>query len=274
MENVAALRGRRGSDTLARLSGILEKYYRVEVTTLDAADYGVPQRRRRAVVVGERLDLDPLFRWPSPSHGVGGWVTVRDAIGDLPCPFEAPEAAANFPNHRRDNISALNRVRISHVPQGGGRADIPPELRLPCHRVSVEKAGHRSVYGRLHWDEPAGTITTKCNSFTRGRFAHPERNGNITMREAARLQSFPDDFVFTGATVPSAHQIGNAVPPLLAEHVGRAIMRALVRRSEDGVHGALPQSGVRLTEHGEDRNAESVWPASGHGQSVPALPGH
>ena len=111
----------------------------------------------------------------------------------------------------------MNRKRISFVPEGGGRADIPMEYRLPCHRVDVEKAGHRAVYGRLRWSDVAATITTKCNSFTRGRFAHPTEDRNITMREAARLQSFPDTFHFVGNKVEVAHQIGNAVPPKLAQ---------------------------------------------------------
>ena len=142
----------------------------------------------------------------------------------------APELA--IPNHQPDRISDLNRERISHVPEGGGRADIPYELRLPCHQVSVEVAGHRGVYGRLSWDQPAGTITTKCNSFTRGRFAHPVAHRNISMREAARIQSFPDDFVFEGSKVEVAHQIGNAVPPRLASELGKAIRSALLAKAQ------------------------------------------
>jgi DNA (cytosine-5)-methyltransferase 1 len=105
-------------------------------------------------------------------------------------------------------------------------------LRLPCHSVSVAVAGHRGVYGRLDWDKPAGTITTKCNSFTRGRFAHPKENRNITMREAARLQSFPDDFVFKGGTVDVAHQVGNAVPPQLAFEIASHLLRQLAEADQ------------------------------------------
>lgn len=231
MENVAAIRNRRGKAQLSQAIEFARTLgYRTDVNTLNAADFGVPQHRKRAFLVGERVDRPKAFIWPEPTHNSESWSTVRDAIGDLPCPFARPEAASRIPNHNRDNISAQNRRRISHVPMGGGRADIPEELRLPCHRVSVEKAGHRGVYGRLHWDKPAGTITTKCNSFTRGRFAHPVADRNITMREAARLQSFPDDFIFVGKTVPTAHQVGNAVPPLLARRLGEAVLVALERR--------------------------------------------
>jgi DNA (cytosine-5)-methyltransferase 1 len=181
-------------------------------------------------IVGERDDGMEYFEFPAPTHGPGRYVTVRSAIGDLPSPTSARALAERIANHEPDRVSELNRLRISHVPPGGGREHIPPELRLPCHQVSVDRAGHRNVYGRLHWDEPAGTITTKCNSFTRGKFAHPEEHRNITMREAARLQAFPDDFVFEGDKVAVAHQIGNAVPPPLGEQLARAVLRALRAR--------------------------------------------
>lgn len=225
MENVPAIRSARGlpyfEEICRRAKGA---GYSVHFAVLDAAEFGVPQHRKRLFLVGTN---GLPFAFPAPTHGPGGFLTVADALGGLPSPFLHPEAAGAFANHEADNISALNRLRISHVPPGGGRADIPPELRLPCHAVSVDKAGHRGVYGRLAWDRPAGTITTKCNSFTRGRFAHPEEHRNISMREAARLQSFPDEFIFDGDKVSVAHQVGNAVPPLLAEELGAAVLRSL-----------------------------------------------
>lgn len=230
MENVAAIRGARGQAVLPRLlDAARAANYHVSVAVLDAADFGVPQHRRRAFLVGERADRPPLFAFPAATHGPTTWTTVRAAISDLPDPTS--EAARTIANHDPDRISDLNRTRIASVPPGGGRADIPEHLRLPCHRVDVEKAGHRGVYGRLWWDRPAGTITTKCNSFTRGRFAHPEADRNITMREAARLQGFPDDFVFLGSRVDVAHQVGNAVPPLLARCLGLALRQALAARA-------------------------------------------
>lgn len=231
MENVATLLGRKRDSVLDRFTFAAERDgYCVYTAVLDAADFGVPQRRKRAFIVGERLDRAPTFQFPTPTHAPDEWATVRGAIGDLPSPLLDPTRAAGFPNHRADNISEVNRLRISYVPQGGGREYIPEDLRLPCHRVSVETAGHRQVFGRLHWDEPAATITTKCNSFTRGKFAHPAEDRNISMREAARLQSFPDDFEFVGGTVPVAHQIGNAVPPLLAFRLGEALFDSLRKR--------------------------------------------
>ena len=229
MENVSALGGRRGAPHLEELIVRARRDgYQVQTRVLDAADFGVPQHRRRLFVVGERTGTAPRFAFPEPTHGLGRYVTVRDAIFDLPAPRPVGKGEpCPIQNHEPDNISALNRERIAHVPQGGGREHIPPELRLPCHRVSVDKAGHRNVYGRLHWDAPAGTITTRCNSFTRGKFAHPRDDRNISMREAARLQSFPDSFTFLGDKVATAHQIGNAVPPLLAMSLGRSLLEVL-----------------------------------------------
>lgn len=228
MENVSAISGPRGEVLLSELKQTAEDAgYFVHMRVLNAADYGVPQNRRRMFVVGELVDSGIHFRFPKPTHDPASYRTVRDAFSGLPSPITAPDLSILIPNHQPDRISDLNRIRISHVPEGGGRADIPAHLQLPCHRVSVDVAGHRGVYGRLSWDLPSGTITTKCNSFTRGRFAHPVENRNITMREAARLQGFPDDFVFEGSKVDVAHQIGNAVPPTVAYALGAAIYSAL-----------------------------------------------
>ena len=236
MENVGALGGPRGRAHLPALLDTAEAAgYRVQKRVLDAAEYGVPQRRRRLFLVGERVDREARFVFPSPTHRDGAFLTVRQAIADLPSPMTDPARAALIPNHGMDNISPLNRRRISHVPEGGGRADIPPELRLPCHALDVDTVGHRAVYGRLSWDRPSGTITTKCNSFTRGRFAHPSEDRNISMREAARLQGFPDEFVFLGGKVDVAHQVGNAVPPPLARQLGLALIAALTPSVNEGV---------------------------------------
>lgn len=100
--------------------------------------------------------------------------------------------------------------------------DLPDELKVNCHKVGADKIGHRYVYGRLAPDRPAATITARFDSFTRGKFGHPIEPRNITLREGARLQSFPDSFKFFGSQEEIAAQIGNAVPPLAAESVARA----------------------------------------------------
>jgi DNA (cytosine-5)-methyltransferase 1 len=141
-------------------------------------------------------------------------------------------------------MSKRNLLRISHVPQGGGWEHIPPDLRVPCHEPGADRIGHRYVYGRLHWEKPAATITAKFDSFTRGKFGHPLEDRSLTLREGARLQSFPDEFVFCGPKEEVAAQIGNAIPPLLARALGTAILEALAARN--GTHALEPSGQVRL----------------------------
>jgi DNA (cytosine-5)-methyltransferase 1 len=100
--------------------------------------------------------------------------------------------------------------------------DLPNDLKVDCHKVGADKIGHRYVYGRLAPDRPAATITARFDSFTRGKFGHPSQPRNITLREGARLQSFPDSFAFLGTQEEIAAQIGNAVPPLVASALARA----------------------------------------------------
>lgn len=119
-------------------------------------------------------------------------------------------------------LSSLNLRRIASTPQGGDRRDWPRNLwRDRDIKLGVS---HPDSYGRLAWDMPAPTITTKCASYSNGRNGHPEQDRGITLREAARLQSFPDDFAFTGSIAERARQIGNAVPPALASAVARALI--------------------------------------------------
>jgi len=231
LENVPALQGPRGKPYLEALHRSAEESgYIVHTSILNAADFGVAQVRRRFFAVGERSVGLSNYEFPKPLVTSANYKTVREAIGNLPDPAVSVQGLPA--NHEIGNVSPLNIRRISYVPQGGGREFIPDELKLKCHRVSVEVAGHRNVYGRLTWDRPANTITTKCNSFTRGMFAHPSADRNITMREAARLQGFPDDFVFSGSRVDVAHQVGNAVPPPLAQAMGKSILSALLQANK------------------------------------------
>lgn len=225
MENVTGLVGRRGRGLLERFVESMEAHgYTVDRTTVDAADFGVPQHRRRVFVYGWRSDEKPLLLpnqvdgWPAP--------TVAETIGDLPSPPESSTDAAD-PLHVASRMSDLNRSRLALIPPGGGFEDLPPDLRVACHRDGAAKIGHRNVYGRLDPDQPAVTITARFDSFTRGKFAHPYEDRNITLREGARLQTFPDDFRFVGNREEIAALIGNAVPPLLAERLGLELRRQL-----------------------------------------------
>ena len=227
MENVPGLLGRRGRHLLAAFEEQMrDGGYEVETKMLNAADFGVPQVRRRVFVIGvtRASGLSPQF--PAPEWEPQSYRTAWEAIGDLPSP-PADRTSARDPLHWRTRLSDLNLQRIRLVPPGGGFEDLPPELRVAAHREGAARIGHRNVYGRLAADKPSATITARFDSFTRGKFGHPYEDRNITLREGARLQTFDDDFRFRGTQEEMAALIGNAVPPLLARAVGCSLMRML-----------------------------------------------
>lgn len=225
MENVLGLLGRRGRAICdAFLADVRAAGYLTQVFRVNAADFGVPQNRRRVLVLGHRLDaaLPDLEDFKAAKRA-----TVRMALESLPLPAPVGAAGSADPLHIESRLSELNRRRIALIPPGGGFEDLPLDLRVPAHRLGAAVIGHRGVYGRLHPDEAAGTITARFDSFTRGRFGHPWATRNLTLREGARLQTFPDDFRFVGNREEIAAQIGNAVPPLLARRVGVALRDTL-----------------------------------------------
>ena len=206
---------------LAEFVAELSRTHDVSVDTISSADYGVPQTRRRLVLLASRLGPIEL---PAPTHGPQGGSphsTVRDWIGPLP-PIVAGQEDPEFSNHRAMRLSELNLERIQATPEGGDRRDWPRRLWPYCHRGGFD--GHTDVYGRLSWDSPAPTLTTKCLSYSNGRFGHPSQDRALSAREAARLQTFPDSFQFTGSLTSQGKQIGNAVPVVLARHFGRHIL--------------------------------------------------
>jgi DNA (cytosine-5)-methyltransferase 1 len=229
MENVPGLLGKRGTAVAKAFSARLEKAgYDVRYARVNAAEYGVPQMRRRVLFYGWLKRELQEFRLPDGTLKAGPFRSVWSAIGDLPSP---PTDYTSHPDdvlHRRTRLSELNVRRLSLIPPGGGFEHLPRELRVDCHRDGPERIGHRYVYGRLHPDEPAATITARFDSFTRGKFAHPYENRNITLREGARLQTFPDSHVFLGTQEEIAALIGNSVPPLFATRVASAIHAHLV----------------------------------------------
>ena len=234
MENVAGLTGRRGKDFLQEALKLgWEAGYWVHNKVLDAQDYGVPQRRRRLFVVGERQDSPfSTFSFPVPTCDEKSRRTVRDVIGHLPAPPDTGKDHPLYPLHRRDRLSNLNMRRLAALKAGQGREHLPKELLAKCHLRDASLIGHRNVYGRMAWDNVAPTITARFDSFTRGQFGHPEQLRSISLREGAMLQTFPEDFAFFGNKVEIARQIGNAVPPQLAEALGRQIIRcSQVRKS-------------------------------------------
>lgn len=227
LENVAIFGQKRGRVYLEELSHVLHDEYAFHPSFYNSANFGLAQTRQRFILVGIRKDVGGGFE--APIETLDSWPTIRDAIGDLPAPPDDCSEHPDFPNHMKTKISEANRHRFSFVPQGGGWQDIPWEFRLKCHQVvDVKSGGWPDVYGRLSWEGQCPTITGGFDSFSRGRYGHPEQDRALTPREAARLQGFPDWFAFRGNRHEVRHQLGNAVPPPLAQAVGTRIRNALV----------------------------------------------
>jgi len=224
VENVPELHG--GDDTdgpfaefLSFLDGL--KYWHAHKIVM-AYHYGVPQRRRRLILIASRLG--PI-EFPAPTHGPDtnnvALPTVWDRIADLP-PIKAGETHPKISNHRAAQLSELNLKRIASTPRGGSRMDWPRGLELECHR---EHSGHTDVYGRMAKNQPSPALTTRCVSLSNGRFGHPTQNRAISVREAACIQTFPMSFKFHGNLNSMARQVGNAVPVELARVFGTTILR-------------------------------------------------
>jgi DNA (cytosine-5)-methyltransferase 1 len=232
--------------------------FTVSKEILLAADYGVPQRRRRLFIVGLRGSKS--FTFPEPTH-MGGWrrdtldaweaerkrrgllrhLSAWEAIGDLP-PIEGTGLAeSDYPGARLTAFARTMRARskklrdheinllpdehiklVHHVPQGGTWRDIPPKL-LPDRFRGMRRTDGSNLVGRLDPKLPAYTITTQFNNVTAGCFTHPYTDRSLSVREGARLQTFPDRYEFVGSVTSRCRQIGNAVPPLLARVLARQL---------------------------------------------------
>jgi DNA (cytosine-5)-methyltransferase 1 len=193
--------------------------YSLDANVLDAADFGVPQRRRRLIVLGARGRRRLSVAEPSHEHR-----TVREAFAVLPAgPGTSGDAIHDLPVRHSDQVRALIRA----IPEdGGGRLDLPPNMRLECH---TRTNGFHDVYGRMRWDEPSPTITSGCINPSKGRFLHPTEHRAITLREASILQGFPVDYVFfpEHGKEAIAAMIGNALPPPFIAAHARAVRKAL-----------------------------------------------
>lgn len=240
-ENVQIFGQKRGRELLEYVEETLPGYD-IHRFFVSASDFGLAQKRSRFVMIGVRHDISSLV---PVLEKVGHLATVRQAIGDLPPPPDDYREHPTIANHIKCRITALNEERFRHVPQGGGWPDIPEHLRLDCHNgVDVTKGGWPDVYGRLHWDGQAPTITAGFDSFTRGRYGHPEQHRSLTLREGARLQGFPDDFRFYGTRYDVRLQIGNAVPPPLAKAIGEAVARVVHKDARIPTRPLWPENAV------------------------------
>lgn len=225
MENVPSLVN---EDVFSDFVRQLKKLgYCVEWNIVYCPDYGVPQKRKRLVLLASRLGEIHLI---PPLYSKGKYKTVRMAIGELP-PISDGEICINDSLHRASRLSKLNRKRIMQSVPGGTWRDWDEKLKVGCHN---KKTGltYPSVYGRMKWDEPSPTITTQFYGYGNGRFGHPEQNRAISLREGAILQSFPSDYIFIDEEHPAKKRelgihIGNAVPVELGRAIGISIQQHL-----------------------------------------------
>lgn len=228
-------------------SGLLQDY-QITHDVLNAADYGVPQRRRRTIVIGSRVGA-PLL--PRPTHSEAGaedhspWRTVREALADIPFETESrnlphtmtPFFGRSIPGvfkgreiHLGRNPTPRSLLRYDCIPPGGGRFDLPDELMPNCWRN--KPTGTTDVMGRMQWDRPSLTIRTEFFKPEKGQYLHPQWdpedpdnrvNRPITHLEASALQTFPSDFLWCGTKTDIAKQIGNAVPCQLAHAIACSV---------------------------------------------------
>jgi DNA (cytosine-5)-methyltransferase 1 len=232
MENVPQLLK---SPEYAEFQKLARKFFTVEGRILDAADYGVPQRRRRAIVIGIAQDS---IRWPERTHAAPNklaleqqpWKTFREAVAGLSL---LPDGR-NWHAGRNPHPKSLLRYRAV-PPDGGNRFQMQENLEkvglgdlvLPCFRK--KRSGTTDVFGRLWWDRPSVTIRTEFYKPEKGRYLHPSADRPITVREAARLMSLDDGFILPEdqSMTSIARQIGNAVPPVLARQIADAVAAQL-----------------------------------------------
>lgn len=247
MENVPGIKAETNKDILAEFLKRLMVKYQVFAEVLNAADFGVPQLRKRYVLHAVRNDIYKELRdsgygfgLPQRTHSRTGndgllpWKTVQQAIGDLP----VISAGETYPdngiihNHKCADLSPKNISRIQIIRANGGSRDgLTPDLVLDCHtKKDIDGnvySGHKDVYGIMAADKPSPTMTGGCLCYSKGRYGHYSQDRAISIREAARLQTFPDDFIFSNILTEAALQIGNAVPIDLVKASGTVFKNAM-----------------------------------------------
>lgn len=245
MENVPGMAKGVGKRIFRKVVEMLSQKYYLEYEILNAADYGVPQLRKRLVLHGIRYDvyeklktLGEVNLLPRATHskipedGLKSWKTVGNTIMDLP-PIGAGEECTRkgIYNHVARNLSQLNKARLVEIGKNGGdRTSLSGEFVLQCHKKT--NVSYTDTYGVMRLDSPAPTITSGCTIISKGRYGHPSQIRGLSVREAARLQSFDDKFVFIGNIGEMSLQVGNAVPPDLAKASAKQIREYMVLYQE------------------------------------------
>lgn len=227
MENVPELAKERVFADFVTTLGKLG--YTVAYSVVKAESYGVPQRRRRLLLLASKKGAVRLI---NATHDEEHVISVREAIGSLPA-VRAGDSDGKDPLQTASALSPKNLQRIRASKPNGTWRDWPEDLRLDCHNKASGKT-YPSVYGRMAWDETAPTITTQFYCYGTGRFGHPKQDRALTLREGAILQSFPANYKFVrdGERISRkaiARHIGNAVPPKLGEAVGKSIVAACMQ---------------------------------------------
>ncbi|TBW48520.1 DNA cytosine methyltransferase [Marinobacter halodurans] len=201
--------------------------YNVWAGKVFCPDYGMPQVRKRHVLLASRIGDIQLIE---PTHQPDCYVTVKSTIGHLP-PISAGECHPNDPLHQSSRLSELNMARIRHSKPGGTWRDWPANLIAKCHTKASGKS-YSGVYSRMRWDQPSPTMTTQCYGYGNGRFGHPDQNRAISLREAALLQTFPQNYEFFPDKSELKFKIvgkmiGNAVPVKLGTVIGESFLKSL-----------------------------------------------
>jgi DNA (cytosine-5)-methyltransferase 1 len=224
MENVPGLVNGRGKRIFQRFLDVLkEEGYFYDFRILNTMNYGVPQRRKRLVLIASKHSEVKI---PASTHGISKdkfpFVTLESVLKKYP-PLRAGERNQSIPNHESRSVSELNLRRLKLIKKNGGsRKDLPKKFVLKCHAKHV---GHGDVYGRMSLDKVSPTLTCKCTSISNGRFGHPTQNRAISVREAAAIQTFPEDYVFYGNMGENTSWVGNAVPVKFSRMLGEYFIK-------------------------------------------------
>ncbi|MCY4656838.1 MAG: DNA cytosine methyltransferase [Gammaproteobacteria bacterium] len=225
MENVPLLAQK--NEFLEFKAQLAELDYWIDDLVIDCREYGIPQRRRRLVLLASNLGAISMN--PGRFLDPASWTNVKSTIGHLP-ELSAGEIHEHDKLHRTSRLSEVNLQRIRHSLPGGTWRDWPKTLRSPCHQRESGRT-YGGVYGRMEWEKPSPTITGQCYAFGTGRFGHPTQDRALSLREAALLQTFPYDYEFYPSDerfpgiAPLGRLIGNAVPPVLGNAIGESIVR-------------------------------------------------
>ena len=211
--------------------------YEIQAEIVDSKNYGVPQQRKRVLIIGTKRKIENVFPCDQ-----GTVITVKNAINDLPVvengnnidelPYQKNSGLSKYQKKMRENTgktvrnnivtknSELILKRYKHIPEGGNWEDIPPSL---MKNYNNPQNCHGWIYYRLKWSSPSVVIS----NFRKNMLIHPGCDRGLTVREAARLQSFPDNYIFYGTKESQQQQVANAVPPLMAEGIGKRLTNVL-----------------------------------------------